>query len=571
MTKRTPESIVESLADGDFEFEPTGTVTLQLTDERGKIVHEETRNNFIAKTWKMYARWLLRSRWNQFGYNTGWNDYTSGNIMWPYGRATAPWLPNMALGCWNDTTAEDSTNETSLVVPSTGLVAWASKWPFSSPTGSRGAVNTTESVIDDAKARFVFDWATSTGNGTFQSIGWFLPGAAGVHAACFGAGHRARGVTTTFTPSTHITGATGLYAGGGWVDPATGTYYFPLRRQATSGAMRIASTSLANVLDDSLAGPMGVSPAVTGLTLTNQSDEFTPTGGTTAGNERMLMIGIDGSGNRIFVYPTTTDDRWGKIPSSGAGTFYTNPTTGFLGGGAVIGSHAYLAFLGSSSIFKCATSDGSTAATLTIDAGVTAACTLAGITTPRVQRMTTDGTDLIVIYGHSTDSLNGRWIMVRLNTSGVLQQIYGTVPHYVQSNTAEVTGAPYAGNFHYPQGLFAGVDDYGVTVDASASGATTEDRLFASGAGVTGEGFPYQAGGGSVLSASAQHHLVWYDGAPFLLEWYSGGSAVTQFQWGGFRYGYNLGSRVLLGSPQTKLNTQTMKIIYDVTLPSLLS
>jgi hypothetical protein len=80
-----------------------------------------------------------------------------------------PWFPAQHLAYWNDAVAESPLTETMV---NGEIVGWASRHPVGSPTGKRGVVNITESEWTDASAKWVFDWVTSQGNGTFQSVGW---------------------------------------------------------------------------------------------------------------------------------------------------------------------------------------------------------------------------------------------------------------------------------------------------------------------------------------------------------------------------------------------------------------
>lgn len=441
---RSGAVLLERLAEGDIE--PIGNVTVEIKDERGKTIDKETKHNFISKVWKAWARASLRWPWMGFAYNYSYADgYVGTNlgITWPFGRGTTPLLPIRAIGCWNDTTAEDSVNEHRITLPasSTGMIAWASRWPFASATGARGSVNTSESLVDEDTVRFVFDWVSANGNGTFQSVGWFEPGAPGIPWMGFGAAHRGRAVSATLTPSSHIASATSLNMGGGWFDTVSKKWYMLVSRQATSGALRVISFDFTNVLDDASVSILGTKNT-TGLTATNESDEFTPTSGATSIPLGINMLGIDSSNRRVFAYLTSSGSlwRWGTVPSSGASTTYAHPvgdTNGSAMVGAVIGGFVYLSCgtTGStSSIYKMNTATGALDTTIAIDASVSALCTLAGITTPRIYAMTTDGTDLYVMYGQTSTVTATQFLLVRLNQSGVLQEILGTVPHSQSSS-----------------------------------------------------------------------------------------------------------------------------------------
>lgn len=572
------EVLTEILAD---RLTPKGHVKVQLMNERGRVVDQEEQDNYIGPVWKRYALSRMRLPWTGFGYNLTYAGTFTGTAVpetWPFGRATAPRLPITAIGCWNDSSAEDSTNGHTLYLPSsaTGMVAWATRWPFGSATGARGTVNLTDSLQDEDTVRHVFDWTTSQGNGTFQSVGWFDPGGPGIQAQYAGISHRGRLISNTFTPSSFITGATGLYSGGGYYNASNGKWLFMVRRQATSGAMRVVSLDFTNMMQDSLAGILGVSPTQTAVTLTNESQEFTPTSVITSTSNMASVIGIDGSSNYVFTYLSNTGGawRWGIIPAAGANTSYAHPNGSTSGkiSGVVIGTTAYLSegvgTAGTSTIYTMTTTTGASIGSFTIDANVTALCTLMGITTPRIHDMCTDGTSLYVIYGNSNSAAPSKWLCVRLNTSGVLQEIIGSLPKYMSSNPlTETASAPYSGTYVYPSSSWGYMSEYLLSADGNTASSTVEDIL--TGNSVSNDASVFSTGDAVTGSPSFQQ-ISYADGALYFV--YNGatspnGQNATQFTYGTARIGYNLGSRVRLASARTKLNTQTMKITYDITIP----
>jgi hypothetical protein len=433
----------------------------------------------------------------------------------------------------------------------------------------------TESLVDDDTVRFVFDWISSQGNGTFQSVGWFKPGVPGIPMLPSGYGHRGTATTATLTPSSHITGATSLSQGGGWYDSSSGKFYFIVRRQATSGAMRVVSVPMSSFLDDSTSDILGVSTPITGLAVTNESDEFTPTSSTTLQSAAAHMLGIDSGGNRIFAYYQGSSVwRWGKIPALGANTSYAAPGASPFTDmpGCVIGTTVYLASQSDSSIYACSTTTGSTTATLTIDATVTALCTLAGITTPRPYEVITDGTDLIVTYSQSGTS--SYWLTVRLNTSGVLQETYGIAggPYQSAGFVTETAGPPYAGVYYYGSNNWeSNLPAYVLSQDMAGAQHTSETALtLPTYTDQLTWGTNYNRTMGNSGIAAGFRQMIYADGA---LYWIGAGpilganALVTSFYWQAFRLGFNLGSRVKLGSPLVKASTDTMKITYDITMP----
>lgn len=140
-----------------------GIVTVQLRDaDTGRVVFEETGENFLSLQSLEVAKWFQRMMW-------GWlNPVQTTNADGSLPKEM-PWFPADHLAYWNDSTAEDAATETTVMKE---VVGWASRWPVGSPSGKRGVVNITESELTDASSKWVFDWVTSQGNGTFQSVGW---------------------------------------------------------------------------------------------------------------------------------------------------------------------------------------------------------------------------------------------------------------------------------------------------------------------------------------------------------------------------------------------------------------
>jgi hypothetical protein len=140
-----------------------GRVTVDLIDaDSGRVVQREESDNFLSAQSLKVARWWQRIMWGM--YNPIYTPDAVGNR--PH---EMPWFPAHHLAYWNDASAEDPTNEDRITKE---LVGWASRHPVGSPSGKRGVVNVSESAVTDAAAKWVFDWTTSQGNGTFQSVGW---------------------------------------------------------------------------------------------------------------------------------------------------------------------------------------------------------------------------------------------------------------------------------------------------------------------------------------------------------------------------------------------------------------
>lgn len=140
-----------------------GRVTVDLIDaDSGRVVQREESDNFLSAQSLKVARWWQRMMWGM--YNPIYTPDAGGNK--PH---EMPRFPAQHLAYWNDASTEDPTTEDRIAKD---LVGWASRHPVGSPSGKRGVVNVSESSVTDAAAKWVFDWTTSQGNGTFQSVGW---------------------------------------------------------------------------------------------------------------------------------------------------------------------------------------------------------------------------------------------------------------------------------------------------------------------------------------------------------------------------------------------------------------
>lgn len=584
----------------DPTFQPQGEVTVEIRNERGKVIDLETKPNFISKTWKTWARARLRWAWMAYATNvqfTGqvlpgvadamWTAPSSqqGNAASSGGRNTIPIHPASHLACWNDTTAEDSVNEHTPFITPDGLIAWASLYPFAG-AGARGAIDSSESALTDLLMRRVFNWTGPQGVGTFQSVGFLQLGAPGVHKAGYGINFRRRFTTGSVVTSTSLlTGAVGIIIGAGFADLTNDKLYFVVKRLTSGGNIRVISIPISG-LNDSNANTLGVAADVT-VALTNESAEFTPTSieavsGSTIG---LRVIGRDGT-NTIVTYPVTTNEstgtgRWCKVGAAGASTDYVISAGTAAGAmsGAVISGSAYLAAsadAAGANIYVHTIATGVLTATRAIDAKVTAICTLLGITTPRVRDIVTDGTDLIVTYTQSANPTNTCAVTFRITTAGVMTQIIGMTPHYQASGAfMETAAAPWAslGTYKYPNNVMlqAGLDTNQYTSYQTNISSEHIDQMqnVANAGGSLGlTDLRYAAGSFTAVPGNGFH--VWYDGALHFLTWspyFFAGAGGGVFTLHAFRQGMDLGSRVLLGAPKVKSSSDFMKITYDIALP----
>jgi len=206
-----------------------GHVIVDLIDaDSGRVVQREESENFLSLQSLKVAKWWQRMMWGI--YNPVYTMDAVGNRP-----QEMPWFPANHLAYWNDASAENAATEDRV---SKELVGWASRHPVGSPSGKRGVVNVSESVVTDAAAKWVFDWTTSQGNGTFQSVGWTR-----IHeTTAFPIARMPDDDMVSFTPATGGTSAMGtpLY----W-DTSTSLWYIAEYTNAGGGAYRISSAPAA--------------------------------------------------------------------------------------------------------------------------------------------------------------------------------------------------------------------------------------------------------------------------------------------------------------------------------------
>lgn len=137
-----------------------GAVLLELFDaETGKKVDESGGENYITPAGLDYARWAVREVYAKSMPTGNDFDYT---LTDPFSTA---YLTD------SDTQVDVNSSQ-----PEGVLVGWAGKSSYSGSDTKQGALNLTESDATLARAKWVFDWATTAANGTIRSVG-FCPGA----------------------------------------------------------------------------------------------------------------------------------------------------------------------------------------------------------------------------------------------------------------------------------------------------------------------------------------------------------------------------------------------------------
>ena len=141
-----------------------GSVRVELFDDRtGRLVERQDGENFVSFGTRDVLRWWQRLTFGAFSPGTAVAD-GSGTLPYHMPRHTFE-----HLAYWTDDATEDPATEYRLHGE---VVGWASRWPVGSPTGRRGVVDVGASVNGPGYSTWQFNWTTSQGNGTFQSVGW---------------------------------------------------------------------------------------------------------------------------------------------------------------------------------------------------------------------------------------------------------------------------------------------------------------------------------------------------------------------------------------------------------------
>lgn len=145
-----------------------GHVSVELVDDRtGRVVATEEGDNYVnSAMWQEWAKYAQKAAWT-VGYQGDASTVTARTLDSRDPRL-APSLRNDVIAAWTDTTAEDTAD----LYPFGEVVAWAHRWQQGSPSTRQGIVQPTLCTLTGTAVSWVWEWATSNGNGTFQSVGW---------------------------------------------------------------------------------------------------------------------------------------------------------------------------------------------------------------------------------------------------------------------------------------------------------------------------------------------------------------------------------------------------------------
>lgn len=145
-----------------------GNVTVEVIDDRtGRVVNRLDSKNYVnTAQWEAFAKALQKLAWS-YGYQ---GDSSTVTVRSTDGRdpRQIPTLRNDIVACWTDSTAENTAD----LYPFGEVIAWAHRWQQGSPSTRQGVVQPTLCTLSDSAVKWVWEWATANGNGTYQSIGW---------------------------------------------------------------------------------------------------------------------------------------------------------------------------------------------------------------------------------------------------------------------------------------------------------------------------------------------------------------------------------------------------------------
>ena len=539
---------------------PVGHARVDLMTDRGRLLQSQLTDNFVSRLWAYSARSWNRLMWSSAPLNEvplGVDQIASGaagRLAWHY--------PQQYLAVWNDATAEAPTTEHRVKTDSTGLLAYASRHPVGSPAGARGSVNVTDSTWLEDGEEMVYDWPTSAGNGTFQSVGYIAayeyPAQLTNHAVpalraswidrkyyyYSGDIHTLSGLTSG------LFGQAGLDASGNWV---------MLGRSQSANNLACLRIPAANfntgiTLDSFGAGEVDISGSITavwsnatpGGTVTNTTwPNFV---GEYGGYYWAMLRGTSGYANLCRINKTT-----GALDNQVPVSLVNAP-----GFGTIIGSNAFVCGgEANPPIVRLDLTGTPPPISATITVNWPSYWTAGTVTS-----MCTDGTDLYLMHQYGG--------VVRVNTSGTIQEFLG---HSSPLAAYENNSAPYSGNKLTP-----GNQQYEGLYYVKAYGGGTGAYATAIASGSAGAMFPYRrANNGNIFigyqggNINGGSYLAWIDGklqmamSPMRI---SSSEAVVV---GHAEMGWNLGTRALLGSPVTKTSSNTMKLTYQIDLPQVVA
>lgn len=145
-----------------------GRVTVELIDDHsGRVVERVDADNYVVlDQWQAFASAIQRLAWT-WGY-AGDSSTVTNSTRDGRDPRQIPSFRNDLIACWSDATAA----ATGDMFAFGEVTAWAHRWSQGSPSTRQGVVQPTLCTLADNEVKWVWEWATSNGNGSFQSVGW---------------------------------------------------------------------------------------------------------------------------------------------------------------------------------------------------------------------------------------------------------------------------------------------------------------------------------------------------------------------------------------------------------------
>lgn len=506
-----------------------GHATVELFDDvTGRLYQREQGENFLSpfliETVKQYQR-------NVFGmYFAGTRTLDSvGRQLW-----NIPPVPLSHIAAWNDSATESPSTERTM---KGGLpVAFASRFPQGSPTGKRGVVSVPESTVSATSQTYVFDWVTSNGNGTFQSVGWCNCDSSGNPLSIWPDPYYGSGLAVSIsTPTTY-------YRGGLWHD---GTGWLTLHTAGqTSGTSQYA---IYRIDETTGVGTLLVTLPSTAFRWQNGSTTVPPNA------FDLCMIGTDyyvighnilstASGvTYVAKFNSAGTQQW-LVAHDGGASEMPNGVTGLGWCITSDGTDLYVGYGGAAgttngTVYKLSASTGLVTGTISVPAA---------LGTNAIVGIAWDGTNLRVVNQAS------RTATIDLSGNLVSPSIVG---YYGVADSGTAT-SPFSGAY---LGASSAMNQAGLQQFNNASaGNAMESMMQSSGYGIA-LSLPGAVGsvpnGGGCHFKSGKMYIV--NGSAAL-----GSSTYTRIL---EVTNTNLGTRCLLPSPVTKDSSKTMKITYTFT------
>lgn len=533
-----------------------GRVAVDILNERGRVIDRQEADNYVNQTlWERYAKWAQRVAWT-YGMTAtpGVLTKTSHNQRDP---RVAPALPAEHVVCWTDNTAEDTLD----IFPEGSIVAWAHRWGQGTPSIRQGLVNPLLCELSEDEIKWVWEWTTTNGNGTFQSVGWrrlWWSGATGTATLADYARYAGRLIAAPATALSSVS-ISATMVGSAYTYVAMPMYYNsddgrmywngPANHKLFSNPVTFSAGgfTMGAVQDDSasaIATGLGGNTVASSTLQVFAYKRLSPTGD-------WIAVGSTGAANanRRAVIRRVTPAGAVTWSNANAATFAVESCLADVTyDGTDIYAVGYHAGTGGGTIYRIDPATGTVSATISVSG------------TPDYFGTAIGGVGFHLV-GIEWDATRGvLWLttydgrILTVNTSGVWQGVL--LNRRSAAPTTLTLASPNTGDTANFVSKVSGLDWDWIRITAVNDGGTGTLAFNNAVITETELGNP----------AFTTQKLITMDGN----IWYMGsGSAYSQnFIWSGFRLDEepNFASRSLLGSPVTKTSSDFMRIAYSVEL-----